>query len=108
MIILIWIIFFLNSIATGKWYSTGVVSHGIGCARAHEYGIYSNVEHFKDWIIETILNKFTKKGTDVDFKLKMVDFKKSLDKMEWFFLLCLFLYQFELFEEKGNDGKFFV
>ena len=58
------------------------MSHGIGCARANEYGIYSNVEHFKDWIIETILNKFTKKGTDVDFKLKMKEFKKNFQKME--------------------------
>ena len=61
IILMIRIVFFLNSIATAKWYSTGVVSHGIGCARANEYGIYSNVEHFKDWIIETMLNKFTKK-----------------------------------------------
>ena len=95
IILLIRIVFFLNSIATAKWYSTGVVSHGIGCARPHEYGIYSNVEHFKDWIIETILNKFTKKGIDVDFKLKIKEFKKNFHKMEWCFLLCLVLYQFE-------------
>ena len=48
--------FFLHVIATGKWYTTGIVSHGRGFARPRKYGVYSNVAHFKDWIIETILN----------------------------------------------------
>lgn len=58
------------------------MSHGTGCARPHKYGVYANVTHFKDWIIETILNEFTKKEIDVDFKRKMGDFKKNVDKME--------------------------
>ena len=74
--------FFLNIIETGKWYSTGVVSHGAGCARPHLYGVYANVAHFKDWIIETILNEFTKDEINVDLKRKMRDFKKNLGKME--------------------------
>ena len=74
--------FFLCLIATGKWYSTGIVSHGDGCARPHLYEVYSNVAHFKDWIIETILNEFTKAEIDVKFTRKMKDFKKKLDKME--------------------------
>ena len=74
--------FFLHIIATGKWYTTGIVSHGAGCARPHKYGVYSNVAHFKDWIIETILNEFTKAEHDVKFKRKMKDFKKKLDKIE--------------------------
>lgn len=53
-----------NFIATGKWYSTGIVSHGFECARPNKYGIYADVAHFKDWIIETILNKFS--STDED------------------------------------------
>ena len=67
--------FFLYIIATGKWYSTGIVSHGDGCARPHKYGVYSNVAYFKDWIIETILNEFTKAEIEVEFKHKVKDFK---------------------------------
>ena len=74
--------FFLNITETGKWYSTGVVSHGTGCARKHKYGVYANVAHFKDWVIETILNEFTKDEINVDVKRKMRGFKKNLDKME--------------------------
>ena len=74
--------FFLHIIATGKWYTTGIVSHGRGFARPRKYGVYSNVTHFKDWIIETKLNQFTKAEHDVKFKRKMKDFKKKLDKME--------------------------
>ena len=73
---------FLHIIATGKWYTTGIVSHGRGFARPRKYGVYSNVAHFKDWIIATILNQFTKTEHDVKFKRKMKDFKKKLDKME--------------------------
>ena len=69
--------FLLHIIATGKWYSTGIVSHGVGCARPHKYGVYANVTYFKDWIIETILNEFTKPEIDVKFKRKMKDFKKN-------------------------------
>ena len=69
--------FLLHIIATEKWYSTGIVSHGVGCARPHKYGVYANVTHFKDWIIETILNEFTKPEIDVKFKRKMEDFKKN-------------------------------
>ena len=74
--------FFLYVTATGKWYSRGIVSHGDGCARPHKYRVYSNVAQYKDWIIETILNEFTKAEIDVKFTRKMKDFKKKLDKME--------------------------
>ena len=74
--------FFLDIIETGKWYSTGVVSFGWGCARPRKYGVYANVAHFKDWIIETILNEFTKDEINVDVKRKMGNFKKNLEKME--------------------------
>ena len=50
--------FFFDVLATGKWYSTGVVSGGFECARANYYGIYTDTAYFKDWIIETILTKF--------------------------------------------------
>ena len=53
------IIFIFQFIATGKWYSTGIVSHGFECARPNKYGIYADVAYFKDWIIETILTKFS-------------------------------------------------
>ena len=70
--------FFLHIIATGKWYTTGIVSHGRGFVRPRKYGVYSNVAHFKDWIIETILNYRARRK----FKRKMKDFKKKLDKIE--------------------------
>ena len=71
---------FFYVIATGKWYTTGIVSHGDGCARPHKYGVYSNVTHFKDWIIETILNEFTKKEDDEDLARKIKNFEKNLNK----------------------------
>ena len=83
--------FFLYVTAPGKYYSAGIVSHDDGCARPHKYGVYSNVAHFKDWIIETILNEFTKAEVDVKFKLKMKDFKNKSDKMDWCLVLCLFI-----------------
>ena len=56
------------------------MSHGDGCARPHKYGVYSNVTHFKDWIIETILNEFTKKEDDEDLARKIKNFEKNLNK----------------------------
>ena len=53
------------------------MSHGTGCALPHKYGVYANVTRFKDWIITTILNEFTEKEIDVDFKRKMKDFEKN-------------------------------
>ena len=58
------------------------MSHGTGCALPHKYGVYANVAHFKDWMIEIILNEFTKKEVDVNFKRKIKDFEKNLDKMK--------------------------
>jgi len=40
-----------------RWYTTGIVSHGEGCAKPNSYGVYANVTYFKDWIVETILEK---------------------------------------------------
>ena len=72
---------FFYIIATGKWYTTGIVSHGEGCARPHKYGVYSKVTHFKNWIIETILNEFTEKEDNEDLAQKMKNFEKNLNKM---------------------------
>ena len=58
------------------------MSHGVPCARPHKYGVYADVAHFKNWIIETILNEFTKDEINVDVERKMRDFKKKLEKME--------------------------
>ena len=58
------------------------MSRGTGCALPHKYGVYANDAHFKDWIIETKLNKFTKKEADVVFKRKIKDFMNNLDKIK--------------------------
>ena len=95
--------FLLHIIATGKWYSTGIVSHGVGCARPHKYGVYANVTHFKDWIIETILNEFTKPEIDVKFKRKMEDLNKKKTKWSDAYLYIHFKFSLSISRKVEND-----
>ena len=58
------------------------MSHGSEYAKPQKHRVYADVAYFKDWIIETILNEFTKDKVNVDVKRKTRDFKKNLDEME--------------------------
>nr|XP_012227219.1 PREDICTED: serine protease nudel [Linepithema humile] len=38
-----------------QWYVAGIISHGEGCARPNEPGVYMKVSYFMDWIRQIIL-----------------------------------------------------
>lgn len=37
-----------------EWYLTGIVSHGEGCARANEPGVYTRTALYNEWIVTNI------------------------------------------------------
>ncbi|KAL4240208.1 Plasma kallikrein [Mactra antiquata] len=44
----------LSCYKDGKWYVTGIVSWGEGCANARRPGVYTNVIYYVSWIIDVI------------------------------------------------------
>ena len=47
-------LFCQNPDRPGSWYLGGVISHGIGCARPDNPGVYTRVCKYTDWIQETV------------------------------------------------------
>lgn len=45
----------------GQWYQVGVISFGIGCGRKNTPGVYTRVNMYHEWIMETVLRFRNKK-----------------------------------------------
>ena len=41
-----------------SWYLGGVISHGKGCARASEAGVYTKTSYYLDWVYSIISGEY--------------------------------------------------
>ena len=49
--------------SSDNWYLGGVISHGRGCARASEAGVYVRLAYYMDWVEKVLSGEFVVKGS---------------------------------------------
>ena len=59
----------LRQISDGKYYQVGIVSHGQGCGRANQYGVYTLIPAYINWIKRYVpLRSSTSPGNEIIYQ----------------------------------------
>ena len=64
---------FVREIRNSKWVVVGVVSWGNGCAQKDQYGYYTRIHPFLDWIKETMETEDSEQYiSEITFRLNLI------------------------------------